>query len=157
MTPKRKKVKQRLNPTTTAPNQFLLTIYHKCISKITTTITQSPLRSLTQLWPLEVPPWYPVDRPSRAVRQVNHACGGGLKYLGANSGVDGVSNCVLSRLGAPPGGRNGKWGRGRHGTGDVYLANPLPNMSTCIFGGSVDFVWVVDGPNFRLPCCSSIQ
>lgn len=28
--------------------------------------------------------------------QVNHACGGGLKYLGANSGVDGVSNCVLS-------------------------------------------------------------
>ena len=34
-------------------------------------------------------------------RQVNHACGGGLKYLGANSGVDGVSNCVLSRLGGP--------------------------------------------------------
>jgi hypothetical protein len=24
-----------------------------------------------------------------------------LKYLGANSGVDGVSNCVLSRLGGP--------------------------------------------------------
>ena len=38
-------------------------------------------------------------------RQVNHACGGGLKYLGANSGVDGVSNCVLSHLGSC-GGRN---------------------------------------------------
>ena len=33
------------------------------------------------------------------LRQVNHACGGGLKYLGANSGVDGVSSCVLSKLG----------------------------------------------------------
>jgi len=37
------------------------------------------------------------------LRQVNHACGGGLKYLGANSGVDGVSSCVLSKLGTAEG------------------------------------------------------
>eukprot|EP00435_Cladocopium_sp_Y103_P046338 s1570_g13.t1 len=54
--------------------------------------------------------------------QVNHACGGGLKYLGANSGVDGVSNCVLStgetywdsERGTPL----NEFGRGRLGFGD---------------------------------------
>ena len=40
-----------------------------------------------------------MTKAAAKLRQVNHACGGGLKYLGANSGVDGVSSCVLSKLG----------------------------------------------------------
>lgn len=54
--------------------------------------------------------------------QVNHACGGGLKYLGANSGVDGVSNCVLSTgetyWGSERGTPLNEYGRGRLGFGD---------------------------------------
>jgi len=55
--------------------------------------------------------------------QVNHACGGGLKYLGANSGVDGVSSCVLSTAdtywNSERGTAPNEFGRGRLGFGDA--------------------------------------
>ena len=45
---------------------------------------------------------------SKPPRQVNHVCGRGLKYLGSNSGVDGVNQCVQSSLGRKRGGGRGE-------------------------------------------------
>ena len=62
----------------------------------------------------------------RTWRQVNHACGRGLKYLGRTSGVDGVNFCVKSTeatyWSSPRGGAMQEYGRGRLGFGDTLPA-----------------------------------